>query len=235
MLGTACLYWYAVTLFAQVPAVQASDAFSLALPKIALVMVGGSSVRPRQGLAWASVGFVLGEVVTQLATWQTGSAPRLDVTTLLAFALVVVTMGSAVLATDRARRAQPSLHRAAFDQQVQGIRHDMEQQAAAILHDTVLSHLAAVARVVPAARPRAARVDRRDLEAVVGQEWLGEPEPGDSPSARRTPGRPATSPAPSSRGATAASPWASRATWARSAAWRRAPAGPSASRSPSAW
>ena len=107
VLGTACLYWYAVTLFAQVPAVQASDAFSLALPKIALVMVGGSSVRPRQGLAWASVGFVLGEVVTQLATWQTGSAPRLDVTTLLAFALVVVTMGSAVLATDRARRAQP--------------------------------------------------------------------------------------------------------------------------------
>ncbi|ROS61734.1 signal transduction histidine kinase [Frigoribacterium sp. PhB160] len=184
VLGTACLYWYAVTLFAQVPAVQASDAFSLALPKIALVMVGGSSVRPRQGLAWASVGFVLGEVVTQFATWQTGSAPRLDVTTLLAFALVVVTMGSAVLATDRARRAQPSLHRAAFDQQVQGIRHDMEQQAAAILHDTVLSHLAAVATSRPGPLdPVLARSVAADLETVVGQEWLGEPEPGDSPSA----------------------------------------------------
>lgn len=175
VIGAACLYWYAVTLFAQFPSVQASDAFSLSLPKIALVMVGGSGLRPRHSIGWATAGFVLGEVVAQLATWQTGASPRLDVTTVLAYVLVVVTLGSAMVARDRARRAQPSIHRAAVDQQVQVMRHDMEQQAAALLHDTVLSHLAALSTGGPGRLdPALASSMAADLETLVGQEWLGD-------------------------------------------------------------
>ncbi|NII50098.1 sensor histidine kinase [Frigoribacterium endophyticum] len=178
LLGSACLYWYALTLFAQVPSIQASDAFSLSLPKIALVMVGASGVRPRHSIAWATGGLVLGEVATQLATWQTGSAPKVDVTTVVAWAVVVGTLGYALVARDRARRAQPSIHRAAVDQQLQSIRHDMEQQAAALVHDTVLNHLAAVATAGPGRLDRSlASSMAADLETLVGQEWLRDPAP----------------------------------------------------------
>ena len=178
LLGSACLYWYALTLFAQVPSIQASDAFSLTLPKIALVMVGASGVRPRHSIAWATGGLVLGEVATQLATWQTGSAPKVDVTTVVAWAVVVATLGYALVARDRARRAQPSIHRAAVDQQLQSIRHDMEQQAAALVHDTVLNHLAAVATAGPGRLdPSLASSMASDLETLVGQEWLRDPAP----------------------------------------------------------
>ena len=178
LLGSACLYWYALTLFAQVPSIQASDAFSLSLPKIALVMVGASGVRPRHSIAWATGGLVLGEVATQLATWQTGSAPKVDVTTVVAWAVVVGTLGYALVARDRARRAQPSIHRAAVDQQLQSIRHDMEQQAAALVHDTVLNHLAAVATAGPGRLDGSlASSMAADLETLVGQEWLRDPAP----------------------------------------------------------
>jgi signal transduction histidine kinase len=177
-LGSACLYWYAVTLFAQVPSVEASDAFSLSLPKIALVMVGAGGVRLRHSIGWATAGFVLGEAATQLATWQTGSTPRVDVTTAVTWAVVVAALGYALVARDRARRAQPSIHRAAVDQQLQSIRHDMEQQAAALVHDTVLNHLAAIATVRPGPLdPLLASSMASDLETLVGQEWLRDPAP----------------------------------------------------------
>jgi signal transduction histidine kinase len=172
-IGSAGTYWYAITLLAQVPAVQASDAFSLSLPKIALIMVGGSGRQPRFGLLCATIAFVLGEVGTQAATWQTGQESRFDVATTMAYVLVLVTVGWGIVARDRARRAQPSLHRAALDQQMQGIRHDIEQQAAALLHDTVLSHLAAVATSAPGPLDsRVAKAMSRDLETLVGREWL---------------------------------------------------------------
>jgi signal transduction histidine kinase len=174
-IGSACLYWYAVTLLAQIPAVETSDAFSLSLPKIALVMVGGSGLRSRGSLLWATAGFGLGEVVTQLATWQTGASPRLDVAVLAAWLLVTATVGASLLARGRVRRAQPSLHRAAFDQQKQAIRHDVEQQAAALLHDTVLNHLAAITAGGPGPlTPSTTAAMAADLEVLVGQEWLSD-------------------------------------------------------------
>jgi hypothetical protein len=136
-------------------------------------MVGGSGRQPRLGLLCATIAFVLGEVGTQAATWQTGQESRFDVATTMAYVLVLVTVGWGIVARDRARRAQPSLHRAALDQQMQGIRHDIEQQAAALLHDTVLSHLAAVATSAPGPLDsRVAKAMSRDLETLVGREWL---------------------------------------------------------------
>ncbi|ROS52894.1 sensor histidine kinase [Frigoribacterium sp. PhB24] len=173
IVGTAALYWYAVTLFSQVAAVQASDAFSLSLPKIALVMVGSTAVGPRRGLLWSAAGYAAGELATQLATWHTGASLRLDVTALSAFVLVAVVTAHAETSRGRARRAQPRLHRAALEQQVQGIRVDIEQQAAALVHDTILGHLAAVASTRPGALPsETARAIVADLEVLVGRDWL---------------------------------------------------------------
>jgi len=173
IVGTASLYWYAVTLFAQVASVQASDAFSLSLPKIALVMVGSTALGPRRGLLWSAAGYAAGELATQLATRHTGASLRLDVTTLLAFVLVAIVSVHAEASRGRARRAQPRLHRAALEQQVQRLRADVEGQAAALVHDTVLGHLAAVAAAGPGPlSAQAARSISDDLEVLVGRDWL---------------------------------------------------------------
>ncbi|GAB2982345.1 sensor histidine kinase [Frigoribacterium salinisoli] len=171
--GGAALYLYAVTLLTQVSVVESSDAFTLTLPKIALVMVGGSGSRGRHALRWATSGFVVGELVTQLATWQTGGEAQLDVATLLAFALVAGTTLHAEVVRDRVRREQPVLHRAAQDEALSALRWDLEQEAAAHVHDTVLNHLAAVRAAGPGPlRPELAAAITTDLDDLVGGDWL---------------------------------------------------------------
>lgn len=171
--GGAALYLYAVTLLSQASVVESSDAFTLTLPKIALVMIGGSGPRQRHALRWATAGFVVGELVTQFATWQTGRDAQLDVATLLAFVLVAVTAVHAEVTRDRVRREQPVLHRAARDEALSALRWDLEQEAAAHVHDTVLNHLAAVQAAGPGPlRPELAVVIRNDLDDLVGGDWL---------------------------------------------------------------
>jgi signal transduction histidine kinase len=175
VIGAAAVYVYAVTVLAQFSWINSSDAFTISLPKLALVMVGGSGLRARRGPLWATFGLVVGEIATQIATWQTAAAPRVDLTTLLGYVLIVATMGGSLMARDRARRVQPNLHRAARDEQVSEVRHEIEQQASAVVHDTVLSHLTAIS--VSQDGPldeRLAGDIQRDLEVIVGQEWLHE-------------------------------------------------------------
>ncbi|WP_423918641.1 sensor histidine kinase [Frigoribacterium sp. 2-23] len=185
LVGAACLYWYAVTFFVQADLVESTDALLLTLPKVALIMVGGSGMVPRLSLVWTGLGFALGELATQLAAWQTGYDIRLDVTGLLSFAVVFCTVGWGIVARDRVRRAQPSLHRAARDEELRSVRHDIELQAAAHLHDTVLSHLAALSTGgAGRLRPQLAAAMRDDLETLVGQEWL-DADPTQPASGRR--------------------------------------------------
>ncbi len=57
------------------------------------------------------------------------------------------------------------------------LRASMELKAAALLHDTVLSHLAAIANTPKSElAPELAEQIRRDLEILVGEEWLREVE-----------------------------------------------------------
>ncbi|RKR73142.1 signal transduction histidine kinase [Frondihabitans australicus] len=175
VVGAAAVYVYAVTALAQFSWITSSDAFTISLPKLALVMVGGSGLRARRGPLWATFGLVAGEVATQIATWQAGATPRIDATTLLGYVLIVATMGGSLIARDRARRVQPNLHRAARDEQVSEVRHEIEQQASALVHDTVLSHLAAISVAADGRLDPSLAADiQRDLEVIVGQEWLHE-------------------------------------------------------------
>lgn len=175
VVGAGAVYVYAVTVLSQLSWINASDAFTVSLPKLALVMVGGSGLSARRGPLWATFGLVAGEIATQIATWQTGAVPKVDVTTILGYALIVATMSGSIIARDRARRVQPNLHRAARDEQISVVRHEIEQQASALVHDTVLSHLAAISVARGGSLDRSLAVDiERDLATIVGQEWLHE-------------------------------------------------------------
>ena len=84
------------------------------------------------------------------------------------------------------RRTQPMLHRAARDEQIAAMRHRIEVKAASLLHDTVLSQLAAIAGSVDNTLDQHLRSQvKSDLEILVGEEWLTEPEPQVDPALRQ--------------------------------------------------
>ena len=71
--------------------------------------------------------------------------------------------------------AQPTIHRAARDEELAALRYRIETKAAAVMHDTVLGHLAAIAAAPPGPLgPGMRQQVERDLEVLIGEEWLSD-------------------------------------------------------------
>ncbi|MHA6693131.1 sensor histidine kinase [Homoserinimonas sp. A520] len=175
--GAAGIYWYCMTFYTQLPDAVAADTVWLALPKIALVMVAGAGVSAWSAIAWAVTGYATAETLALVSAAQAGARTGLDSYTFTATVIALVAIVLSVFSRSRARKAQPLLHRAARDERIAALRSGMELKAAALLHDTVLSHLAAIANTPKTElTPELAEQIRRDLEVLVGEEWLREVE-----------------------------------------------------------
>ena len=172
LIGGACMYWYTVTGAFELGTTGRTDSFLLTLPKIALIMVGAGSGPISVGL-WAVAGFLVGEGVTALAASQSGIPLTLDGTTLIVLTVSFLLVGLITLNREAASRAQSNVTRAARDEQLAEVRVRIESKAAAVMHDTVLGHLAALA-VAPEGRlaPELRAQVSRDLQVLLGQEWL---------------------------------------------------------------
>ncbi len=186
VVGAASTYLITLTFFSQHPPILPSDALALAFPKIALVMVGGSAPHIVPRLAWCTAGYLAAEVAVAAAFVATGQSWKLGVTTLLAYVTTCVIFIVVSFSRRRSRRTQPMLHRAAREEQLAAMRLRAELKAASLLHDTVLSHLAALAgstdeRLDPILRGQV----KRDLEVLLGDAWLTETEPEDDPGVQR--------------------------------------------------
>ena len=171
--GGACVYWVSIVAMSEYPGAALSDTFVLSLAKVALIMVGGAGVRVISAVGWAAAGGLVAGLATFIAASQTGSTFVFDGTAIAAFGLVVIVQVGLSLTRMRGRSAQPNLHRAARDEQLSAMRYRIEVKAAAIMHDTVLNHLAAIANAAEGEIQQALRdqIDR-DLEVLVGEEWL---------------------------------------------------------------
>ena len=177
VVGAACTYWFLLTFYSQDPPILASDALGVALPKIALVMVGGSAPHIVPRLVWCAAGYLAAEVSMAAAFFVTGQHWVFGVATFLAYAVVSLIFIVGSLSRRSSRRTQPMLHRAARDEQLAAMRHRIELRAASLLHDTVLSHLAAVAGSCgDTLDPHLRAKVEHDLETLVGDGWLTEPE-----------------------------------------------------------
>jgi len=186
IVGTASIYWFVLAGTAQFPGAGVTDSYVLTLPKIALIMVGGSGTGVARMIGWCLLGGVLGEAATIAAAGQTGAAFSVDATALAVLAVAVVVLAIIGINRERVRLAQPSLARAARDEHLSDIRRRIEGRAAAMMHDTILGHLAAIASEPdgPLRDDLQRRIDH-DLEVLVGQEWLVDPEPDDAGEANR--------------------------------------------------
>ncbi len=180
LIGGVCVYWISVIGMSEFPGRPVSDSFILSMPKLALVMVGGAGVRSATAVAWSAGGLLTAGVATMAAVRQTGSIFILDATPIAAFLLFVVLHLGILLSRQPVRAAQPSLHRAARDEQLSAMRYRIELKAAAVMHDTVLNHLAAIANAPNGALGASLRTQMdRDLGTLVGEEWLVDAEAGD--------------------------------------------------------
>jgi signal transduction histidine kinase len=172
LIGGACLYWYSVTCMTEYSVAARTDSFLLDMPKFALLFVGAGT-HPRSMVLWAVGGFIVAEGATALAASQTGSALNLDGATLATLPSIIVAV--LIIAFNRRRTvgAQSSFTRATREEQVSAVRYRIEVKAAAIMHDTVLGHLAAIASMQPGALAPELRAQMtRDLEVLIGEEWL---------------------------------------------------------------
>jgi signal transduction histidine kinase len=173
LVGGACVYWICITVMSEFDAEFSTDSFVLSLAKVALVMIGGSGFGTLAALGWSTAGIVVAEGTAALAALQTETPYVLDGTTSVAYLLVVVFLSGLELSRHRLREAQPSLHRAAREEHLSAVRYRIEARAAAVMHDTVLNHLAAIATTGKGQLGTELRdqIDR-DLEQLLGEEWL---------------------------------------------------------------
>ena len=184
VVGAACLYWYTVTGAAQVTIGGSTDNYAISIVKVALILVGGVGLSVVSTFAWAGIGWMLAEGVTMLAALQTGLLIVFDPTTAVAFGVILLVRGAIGINLFRVRFAKPSLHRAARDEYIAHMRHRAEVKAAAMLHDTVLNHLAAVGAAPDGPLKHELRAQvASDLELLIGQEWLMDAAEEPSPAA----------------------------------------------------
>ncbi|WP_152999604.1 hypothetical protein, partial [Curtobacterium citreum] len=172
LVGGVSAWWFALVVQREVPAGWVTS-YLLSLVVIPLVLVGGAGAVAGRVVLWSVGGFLVGRLATSIAVAQVDGPPR-------PFLLAWVTLGFVVALvlftsrnTARSERVQPELLRSAREEHVSAYRAGVEAEAAAILHDTVLNHLGAIALAPDGPMdPQLARTVESDVAMLTGKEWL---------------------------------------------------------------
>ncbi len=173
VVGGISVYLYAHTMLSQSIPVSNSDGFTFLAVKVALIMVGGLVLGPITGLAATLVGYVVAELAVGLALVETGHPPNFDSSSLLVLLITAALIPLISIKDSRYRWIVPRLERAAHAERAASLRYTIEVRAAALMHDTVLSHLAAVAdSQVDTLDPALRKSIREDVDLLAGEEWL---------------------------------------------------------------
>ena len=177
-LGTLCTFVFALTIATELRPLVEDNVLWLAFPKIALVMVAGGGLGISAALGWTIAGYVLAGAATTIALNLAGVGYAFDYITLAIF-VVGIGVSSLTFAGSRmSQRTQPGIQRAAQDELLDDMRARIELRAAALMHDTILSHLAAIANSTsPTLQSEQKEEIERDLQILIGQEWLQEDPP----------------------------------------------------------
>lgn len=173
--GALGTYAYTLTFALQLPEVVGANVLWLAPPKIVLILVAGAGVGLVRALTWTLAGYLVAEGASLIALTQAGLPALFDVLTLGLLLEAAAVCLLAFLSARNAVRAHPRLQRAARDELLDDIRSRMELRAAALMHDTILSHLAAIANTAETSLPAHQREQiERDLQILIGREWLND-------------------------------------------------------------
>jgi len=160
------------------------DDFSVTLPAVALLFVGGPGPNQLVRPLWEVLGYAVSQLVVAAVTVTTGIVQRFDTTTVIVLIAILTIQLLNALLRSPFTTAQPRLHRATREEQIAILRHRIEVRAAALMHDTVLSHLAALGALTDrSVDPQLLRQMATDLELLQGEEWLDDVTTETEPSA----------------------------------------------------
>jgi signal transduction histidine kinase len=178
VVGGVSQYWLSLSLLSAFPALRESPTLILSLVPVALILVCGPGFVPSSTIIWGTVGFAIGLAASLAAAFSTGSPFRLDaIAVVVEVGLVLVELTDAIT---RSRRlaVRPELDRAVIDDELSVVRYRTEVRAAALMHDTVLGHLSAIAAGADGAlQSRLKNEIERDLALLIGEDWLNDPAP----------------------------------------------------------
>ena len=176
VLGGISQFLVAFVLLSAFPAIGVDPTLVLSLVAVSLVLVGGSGFVPTMAIVWGTIGFVIAQAATIIANVLTGSPFRIDaIAVVVEVGLVLVELTDA-LTRSRRLAARPELDRAVLDEELYTVRYRSEVRAAALMHDTVLGHLAAVAAGTDGPLPKRLRTEiTRDLAVLGSEDWLAQP------------------------------------------------------------
>jgi len=153
----------------------------LALPQVALLLVGGAGTGSVIALSWATLAYGLGEAATFLGVAVGGGTWTPNIATAAAFGILVVIRVFDGVSRRADTRRETGLHRASQQTRELALRHDYEMRATARLHDTALSHLVAIAAAGSGPIDERLRAGiRQDLGLIVGRDWAI--DHGDAPA-----------------------------------------------------
>ena len=170
--GTGAVLALAVLVMDPAYRFETTNNVILALPRVALILVGGAGAGSVLAITWAALGYGLGEAASFLGAALAGGewAPNLAAAT--AFGIVVVVRTFDGLSRRSDSRRETGLHRASQQTRELAIRHDYELRATARLHDTALSHLVAISAAGSGPVDERLREGiRQDLGLIVGRDW----------------------------------------------------------------
>lgn len=152
-----------------------TDNILLALPRVALLLVGGAGIGSAIGITWAALGYGLGEAATFLGATLAGGVWTPNLAAAAAFGILVVARVYDGATRRHDARQDAGLHRASQQTREIAIRHDYELRATARLHDTALSHLVAIAAAGSGPVDERLRDGiRQDLGLIVGRDWASD-------------------------------------------------------------
>lgn len=172
-IGGVSAWWFAGVVEREVGDVVAVASYLVSLAIVPLVLVGGAGPVASRVIAWSILGFAVGKVATSIGTASVDGVVQPGILAWVALGLVVGIMGLGTRTGRRLRRIQPELLRSAREEHVSAYRQGVEAEAAALLHDTVLNHLNAIAHAPHG--PMDADLSRaldEDLAALEGRDWL---------------------------------------------------------------
>ena len=154
---------------------QTTNNAVLALPCLALMLVGGAGNGSVIAIVWASLGYLLGEAALLIGSQLVGAefAPSYAATAAFIIVLVVRTFDG--MSRRRHPRRNAGLHAASRQSRELAIRHEYELRAAARLHDTALSRLVAISASGSGPVDERLRAGiRQDLGLIIGRDWAAE-------------------------------------------------------------
>ena len=183
LVGGACTWWFTTIVHREVPTGWVTS-YLMSLAVIPLVLVGGAGAVAGRVVLWSFAGFLVGRAATWVAVVQAGGPPRPLVLAWVTLGFVVALVLLTSRNTARSERVQPELLRSAREEHVSAYRAGVEAEAAAVLHDTVLNHLGAIALAPDGPMDRQlARTVEADVAMLTGKQWLAAPAAAIAPDA----------------------------------------------------